>query len=73
MIAADEEFLRIESVLQKSGLSRSEIYDRMKRGAFPQSRSYRDSSRRFWLLSDIRRWQAAELGVAVAETAELIG
>lgn len=57
----DIEFWPLPTVLAKTGLSRSEIYRRAKDGSFPGSRAYRDSTRRFWLSSDVRRWQASQL------------
>lgn len=61
LLSDDVEFWPLDTVLQKVGLSRSEIYRRQRDGSFPNSRPYRNSSRRFWLSSDVRRWQANEL------------
>jgi predicted DNA-binding transcriptional regulator AlpA len=64
LLSEDVEFWPLDTVMQKVGLSRSEIYRRQKDKTFPSSRSYRNSSRRFWLSSDVRRWQAEELAGA---------
>lgn len=71
----DVEFWPLAVVQQKVGLSRSEIYRRAKERTFPAARAYRNSTRRFWLSSDVRRWQAEELGAVVVDDAlgELIG
>lgn len=62
LFSEDVEFWPLQTVASKVGLSRSEIYRRQKEGSFPSSRPYRNSSRRFWLSSDVRRWQLEELG-----------
>lgn len=55
----DIEFWRLETVIAKTGYSKTEIYRRMKEGAFPRSHSYNDgTAKRFWLSTEIRRWQA---------------
>jgi predicted DNA-binding transcriptional regulator AlpA len=57
----DIEFWPLDTVITKVGLSRSEIYRRAKDGSFPASRAYKNSTRRFWLSSDVRAWQRSEL------------
>jgi predicted DNA-binding transcriptional regulator AlpA len=64
LLSEDVEFWPLDTVLRKVGLSRSEIYRRQRDGSFPASRNYRNSSRRYWLSSDVRRWQAEELAGA---------
>jgi predicted DNA-binding transcriptional regulator AlpA len=64
LLSEDVEFWPLDTVLRKVGLSRSEIYRRQRDGSFPASRNYRHSSRRYWLSSDVRRWQAEELAGA---------
>lgn len=68
----DMEFWPIATVISKVGLSRSEIYRRAKDGSFPSARAYRNSHRRFWLSSDVRRWQHEQLDFA-EQMDELIG
>jgi predicted DNA-binding transcriptional regulator AlpA len=73
LLTEDVEFWPLSTVIQKVGLSRSEIYRRQSDGTFPSSRSYRNSSRRFWLSSDVRRWQAEELGAEPANDDDVGG
>ncbi len=47
--------LRLPSVIELTGLSRSSIYLRMKNNAFPQSISLGDRAVA-WLESDIEQW-----------------
>jgi len=68
------EFWGLDVVVSKVGLSRSEIYRRQKLRQFPQSRAYRNSTRRFWLSTDVRQWQREELaGGPVDDVEGLIG
>ena len=69
----DLEFWRLKIVEGRAGLSKTEIYRRMKDtdpqlNPFPPSRPYRGSGGRgaavFWVSEDVRAWQAAEIGVA---------
>ena len=54
----DVEFWRLEIVIAKTGYSKTEIYRRMKEGAFPRSHSYADgTAKRFWLSTEVRAWQ----------------
>jgi prophage regulatory protein len=57
------EFWRLDTVIQKTGLSKSEIYRRMGEGTFPKSRKYPNSEKTFWLSSDVEAWQHKVLGV----------
>jgi predicted DNA-binding transcriptional regulator AlpA len=66
-LGPDVEFWRIERVRQVVGLSRSEIYRRMrdstlKENPFPKSHRYRGSQTKFWRSDEVREWQARELG-----------
>ena len=59
----DHEFWPLKQVMQRVGLSKSEIYRRMAEGRFPVARPYgQGSTKRFWLASEIRAWQADILG-----------
>ena len=70
------EFWRLKAVEPKTGLSKSEIYRRMKDAdsalnPFPPSRPYRSGRRGpgaavFWVSADVEAWQLAELGLAPA-------
>lgn len=83
-ISSDEDirFWRLPDVQERVGLSKTEIYRRMKdtdpaANPFPASRGYRgaDKTGKFWLSTDVRAWQLRELGVAPAssDVAGLIG
>ncbi len=64
-IVTDAElFLPIRDVERMSGLRKTAIYRRISEGSFPASRRYIGSSRVFWLLSEIRTWQAQQLAAA---------
>lgn len=60
MITHEERFLRLKHVVEKTGLSKSEIYRRIAVHAFPrQARlSHRVS---VWRLSDIEHWMLCSL------------
>lgn len=60
----DEEFLRIAKVLSKTGFSRSELYRQIAAGNFPRGRAYPGQKITFWLLSEVRAWQAQQLSRA---------
>lgn len=60
-LAPDEEFLRIAKVLEKTGLSRPQLYRDMAAGKFPRGRSYPGKRITFWLLSEVRAWQVEQL------------
>jgi transcriptional regulator with XRE-family HTH domain len=70
-IDADLEFWRIDRLKQVTGLSRSEIYNRVRTGTFPQQRHYdtadggpdkRDRKAAYWTSVEVRAWQARQLG-----------
>jgi prophage regulatory protein len=65
----DIEFLRLPAVIARVGLSKTEIYRRIKEGTFPASRPYRGGARMgvFWLSSEIRQWQHNELAAAARD------
>lgn len=65
----DTEFWPLKEVVRRTGLSRSEIYRRAKEGTFPASRSYRGSTRVFWVSGSVRQWMAGQL----ADVDSLIG
>ena len=50
-------FLRLDDVIRRVGLKRSQIYNMIKAGSFPASRSYPGTRSTFWLESDIADWQ----------------
>lgn len=57
------EFLRLPSVQAATGLSRSEIYRRVREGRFPKPRGYADApSRKFWTSIEVERWQRDQVG-----------
>jgi len=61
-MADDIEFWPMKVVVQKVGLSKTEIYRRAAEGTFPKSRDYRDGGiRKFWLSTEVRAWQDAIL------------
>lgn len=47
-------FLRLEEVLDRVGLSKSSVYDRINKGKFPAQKKLGESSR--WLESEITDW-----------------
>lgn len=62
LVADDVEFWPLGTVIQKVGLSRSEIYRQVLAGTFPGSRTYRNNpTRKFWVSTDVRHWQAEQL------------
>ena len=62
----DAEFLRLPQVIQRVGLSRSEIYRRVSRSEFPRPRAYPNSRKRFWLSTEIAEWQRRAVGGSIA-------
>lgn len=65
-LSEDIEFWRLETVMAKTGYSRSEIYRKVKAGTFPPSHPYNDGTRRrFWLSSEVRTWQRGVLDAVV--------
>ena len=66
----DETFLRIEEVTRRTGVGRTEIYDRMARGDFPQRIKL---SRRLavWRESEVSAWIEAKIAEHEAATAPL--
>lgn len=51
------EFLRLRTVRERVGLSKSEIYRRIGLGKFPAPCAYPGSQRKFWLSTEITDWQ----------------
>lgn len=66
VIGDDEVFLRLPDVLAKTGLGKTDLYERIKRGEFPRGRNYSGSRITFWLNSEVKTWQAEQLRLAVA-------
>lgn len=68
------EFWRLATVVEKAGLSKSEVYRRMRDvdpevNPFPPSHAYKNGrggrgAARFWVSADVERWQLAEIGLA---------
>ncbi|HKR16622.1 helix-turn-helix transcriptional regulator [Rhizorhapis sp.] len=57
-MCADLEFWKLKAVVQKCGLSKTEIYRRIAEGRFPAAHSYGgEGARRFWLSTEIEEWQ----------------
>lgn len=65
-IAADEEFLRVKRVLEKTGLSRPQLYREMQAGRFPKGHSYPGKRITFWLSSEVRAWQQEQMRLVLA-------
>lgn len=53
----DVEFWRLPKVIEKTGLSKSEIYRRVSDNRFPKARRYPDTGKSFWLSSEVIEWQ----------------
>lgn len=54
-------FLRLEDVIRRVGLKRSQIYSMIKDGAFPCAKKYPGTRIIFWLDADITAWQQSVL------------
>jgi prophage regulatory protein len=70
MQSTEERFLRLPEVITRVGLSRSQVYRLMERGAFPKSIKL-SSATAAWTASSINIWiteriQAHESGAAQA-------
>ena len=62
--AEPERFLRLHHGTDRTGLSKTEIYRRIREGTFPRSRRYQHGTENggaFWLESQIRQWQTFEV------------
>ena len=62
-MASPLEFWRLPVVIQKTGLSKSEIYRRAAEGRFPKPRRYPGTDKSFWLNRDVLTWQLETLGI----------
>ena len=62
-------FMRLRAVVESTGLSKYEIYRRIREGTFPRSYPYRDSSSCYWVERDIIAWKAEELAKSRARSA----
>ncbi|KFG91871.1 putative transcriptional regulator [Sphingobium herbicidovorans NBRC 16415] len=61
-ILEETEFWPLRKVLQRVGLSKTEIYRRIAENRFPTGRSYGDGGKKkFWLSTEIKAWQDAVL------------
>jgi prophage regulatory protein len=58
LAATDEEFWNIKTIVEKTGLTRTTIYDCVKRGSFPRQR-HLGPRRGAWLASEVRAWLAS--------------
>lgn len=59
-IAADDRFIRLKEVRQRTGLSGSTLYRRIQEGTFPPGRSLGGRSRA-WLSSEVQAWIDARI------------
>jgi predicted DNA-binding transcriptional regulator AlpA len=67
-MASQLEFWRLPTVIERTGLSKSEIYRRIANDRFPKPRKYPDSGKTFWVSRDVTQWQMEVLGMdAVCE------
>lgn len=55
------EFWRLPIVRRTVGLSKTEIYRRIKDGRFPRQRQHHGSTTVYWLSSEIRSWQTVDM------------
>lgn len=55
-----EKLIRIEMVMEYTGLSRSSIYNYMKQGVFPKNKKFGKSS--FWSFNEIQVWISGVMG-----------
>lgn len=60
------EFWRLPTVMEKVGLSKSEIYRRVQDGAFPKPRRFPGTQKSFWISGEVRQWQFDILREALA-------
>lgn len=60
MSQARERFLCLDDVMNKTGLGRSTIYNKMKSGEFPKSISI-SKNRIAWLESEIDSWMKEKI------------
>jgi predicted DNA-binding transcriptional regulator AlpA len=70
MLASDDPpeivFWRIQTVIDAVGLSKSEIYRQIRRGAFPKPRLYPGMrNKAFWIASEVEHWQLTAIGRSV--------
>ena len=56
----DMEFLKLNEVVQRTSLSRSEVYRRIHAGTFP-NRITLGEGRVAWLASEVTAWQKAQI------------
>ncbi|MFD1259695.1 helix-turn-helix transcriptional regulator [Entomomonas asaccharolytica] len=56
----EEKLIRIEMVMEYTGLSRSSIYNYMKQGRFPENRKFGKSS--FWSFNEVQGWISGVMG-----------
>lgn len=72
MTDARIQFWPIGKVVEVTGLSKTEIYRRVRKGAFPASRAYPDSVRVFWTSAEIETWQRNCLAMKTEEFEALL-
>ena len=53
--------------LEVCGISKSEVYRRIKDGTFPRSHAFKCNARRFWMSHEIKAWQQSQLDHEVPE------
>lgn len=54
-VVGSDRLIRLPVVMRKVGLKRTAIYERMRRGCFPKSRSL-GRRRTFWLETEVDEW-----------------
>lgn len=58
----DPEFWRMPTVVQKTGMSKSQIYALAAAGRFPRARSYSHGGQsRFFVSTEVQAWMRAQL------------
>lgn len=62
-----ERLVRLTEVLERTGLSRSSVYDRIKKGRFPPSVALGEGRARRWVNSEIDTWIAVRIAATRGE------
>jgi prophage regulatory protein len=65
MTINEERLLRLRTVVQRVGLSKSEIYRRIGEGRFPRQHRYLGSRLVFWRGSEVAIWIATSVETAL--------
>lgn len=56
--------VRLAEVVERTGLSRSGVYDRIKKGSFPPSVALGEGRARRWVDSEIDTWIAEQIAAS---------